>query len=577
VATTTKPDIIRATALHRAQYGKVWCYAPDGQTPIPPGVQELRWSPLAGAEDWAVAIRTAHDITKTMSTTEVTHGDHWRDRARDVLSPVFHWAAVRGLPLRAARDAVLELATVNADPENPRRKLMLGDLIARELQRMPAANPAASSVLTSVMSTGERELASIVSTAARALQVYQLPQAITSTEQPNFDPAAFVRGEYGRSTVYIMSSNESQQLVAPLVVAFLGQIRQAQFRQQRLFAHAQMSQRDGSDPGDDNEAALAAALRQDIASRVSEISTTVFALDEMYGIAPIPDLANMLSEGGSQGVLVAGAVQDLALIKDRWRIAGDSFMTLFQDVLVYPGLRHGDTLEAVSKVIGDYDRETPGTSYGQGGQGPTWNVATSLQRRRIMPPDEVSRGPVAGNQDVIVHLSPQGAGQLVATPYWRAAPWPQVLTNSIEMALRCPESTWAQYRRMTGRPVDEPPLTDLPIPNLARWAEQSRAFDPWAERYLAARRQWEGRLLPCTTPTARQDSRRSRRCAAPRRRSCRRRSRSGGRATHRSRSARSIARPSISRSGCSRSWLRCMAARWPSCSATAGSCCSPAR
>jgi hypothetical protein len=60
------------------------------------------------------------------------------------------------------------------------------------------------------------------------------------------------------------------------------------------------------------------------------------ALDEMYGIAPIPDIVNMLSEGGSQGVLVAGAVQDLTLVKDRWNVAGDSFLTLFGDVLVFP-------------------------------------------------------------------------------------------------------------------------------------------------------------------------------------------------------------------------------------------------
>jgi type IV secretory pathway TraG/TraD family ATPase VirD4 len=51
VVTTTKPDDIRATAVVRAQYGRVWCYAPDGDAPIPPGVTELRWSPLSGAGD----------------------------------------------------------------------------------------------------------------------------------------------------------------------------------------------------------------------------------------------------------------------------------------------------------------------------------------------------------------------------------------------------------------------------------------------------------------------------------------------------------------------------------------------
>lgn len=103
----------------------------------------------------------------------------------------------------------------------------------------------------------------------------------------------------------------------------------------------------------------------------------VFALDEMYGIAPIPDIANMLSEGGSQGVLVAGAVQDLALVKDRWNAADDSFLTLFGDVLVFPGIQHGDTLEAVSKLIGEEDVPMPGMTEGTSGGQRTYTESTS--------------------------------------------------------------------------------------------------------------------------------------------------------------------------------------------------------
>jgi type IV secretory pathway TraG/TraD family ATPase VirD4 len=497
VATSTKPDIVRATALARANYGRVWCYAPDGQTPIPPGVHELRWSPIGGAADWSVALRTANDMTKSLETKSMTGGDHWRDRARDTLAPVFHWAALRGYSLRQARDAVFELATLNDDPVHPGRRVTLGDLIVRDLQKHRDADRAAAAVLTSVMSTGERELASILSEASRALQVYQLPGAIASTEKPNFDPAAFVAGAYGRSTVYIMSSTESQELVKPLVIAFLNQIRQQQYLQQRRYMQEQMERRRAEfDPGD--EAAMVAAFKQDLGEQVASTSTTVFALDEMYGIAPIPDLPNMLSEGGSQGVLVAGAVQDLALIKDRWKMAGDSFLTLFQDVLVFPGIRHGDTLEMVSKLVGEEDVPMPSTSVGASGTQHTWTESTSFQRRRRLPPDQVSRGPDPNNQDVLLHLSAQGVGQLWATPYWRSPPWPQVLTSCIELALSGKgESMWAEGARLMGRTdVVEPPLTDLPIPDLTRWAERQRGSDPWAERYLAAKQRWE------TRPTA---------------------------------------------------------------------------
>jgi type IV secretion system protein VirD4 len=495
VVTSTKPDIVRATALARAEYGTVWCYAPDGQTPIPPGVHELRWSPIGGAADWSVALRTANDMTKSLETKSMTGGDHWRDRARDTLAPVFHWAALRGYPLRQARDAVFELVTPNDDPVHPGRRVMLGELIVRDLQKDRRADSGAAAVLTSVMSTSDRELASIISEASRALQVYQLPGAIASTEQPNFDPAAFVAGRYGRSTVYIMSSTESQELVAPLVIAFLNQIRQQQYFQQRQYVQEQMARRraevdpDGGFPLD--------AFKKDTQDQVAATSTTVMALDEMYGIAPIPDLPNMLSEGGSQGVLVAGAVQDLALIKDRWKMAGDSFLTLFQDVLIFPGVRHGDTLEMVSKLIGDYDREMPTTSTQRGAGGTSYTEGVSFQRQRRVPPDDVSRGPDPTNQDVLFHLSSQGVGQLWATPYWRSPPWAQVLTSCIELALSGKgESTWAEGARLMGRTdVVEPPLTDLPIPDLTPWAERQRGTDPWADRYLVAKRRWETRLF----------------------------------------------------------------------------------
>ena len=39
----------------------------------------------------------------------------------------------------------------------------------------------------------------------------------------------------------------------------------------------------------------------------------------------------------------------------------------------------------------------------------------------------------------------------------------------------------------------EPPLTDLPIPDLTAWATGEGARDPWGPRYLAAKQHWERR------------------------------------------------------------------------------------
>jgi type IV secretory pathway TraG/TraD family ATPase VirD4 len=476
VATSTKDDVLRATAFARAPSGRVWVYAPDGGTPLPPGVHQLRWSPIGQAGDWATAVRTARDMTKALVTERQTDGDHWKERAADTLAPVFHWACLKGAPMRVARDMIYQLCT-----PVPGGKILIGEQIVNDLRSDRRADPAAAAVLASVMAASDRERASILSTAVRALQVYQLPGAVASTDEPNFEPAAFVRGDYGHSTVYIISSNENQDLCAPLVVGLLNQIRQEQYKAHRRRTHAEMS-----------GAAWNDATNPDVANRLVDEETrgiggVTFVLDEIFGIAPIPDLANMLSEGGSQGVQVCAAVQDLALIKERWKTAGESFLTLFGDVLVFPGIRHGDTLEIVSKLIGEYDREVPGTSSQYGPQS-SYTESTSIKRERIMPPDVVSRGADPANPDLVVHLSPRGPSLLSATPYWRAAPWPQILTDLIEWSLEKPVSAWPQR---LGRSEPEPLRTALPIPDLTAWATAELHRDPWAARYLEAKQRWE--------------------------------------------------------------------------------------
>jgi hypothetical protein len=78
---------------------------------------------------------------------------------------------------------------------------------ARVIPPDPRADRAAAAVLISIMNIHERGAVEHLSTAARALQLYQPRHAIASTENPNFDPAAFVAGAYGRPTVYMMPAS----------------------------------------------------------------------------------------------------------------------------------------------------------------------------------------------------------------------------------------------------------------------------------------------------------------------------------------------------------------------------------
>jgi type IV secretory pathway TraG/TraD family ATPase VirD4 len=483
VVTSTKTDVVRATAIARAQLGRCWCYAPDGETPIPSGLHELRWSPLTGSEDWGAAIRTAHSMTQTLSEIGVQDATHWTDRATDVLSAVFHWAALTERTMAKACEAILSLMAVwDVDGE----KVKIGNFIVSELRRHPKANKTAASVMLNLMSLGDRELSGIISTATRAVQVYQLPGAIRSTENPNFAAAEFVRAHWGESTIYIISSRDNQRLVAPLVVALLAQIRRAQYTWIRTIEHEGL-----------------------LPNVPIDTWTTTFVLDEMANIAPIPkdDLTSILSEGGSQGLLLMAAVQDLALIEDRWKTAGQSFLTLFGDVIIAPGIRHRGTIEAVSALIGDYDAPSPSMSQSTGQSGSSSSQSMGYQRRRLVPPEMVHSGLHPNMPTLCIHLSARGNGQLMTTRWWKDEPWPWVLAACAWEAYYSRVPLWVRQFRELGNDVeDEPPVTDLPLPDLRPWMAprmfahpytiagelvDNPEFTPWAHRYKTALLGWD--------------------------------------------------------------------------------------
>jgi hypothetical protein len=54
-------------------------------------------------------------------------------------------------------------------------------------------------------------------------------------------------------------------------------------------------------------------------------------------------------------------VQDLALIKSRWPKEADAFLTMFGHVVIFPGIRHTATLEAVCTLVGNWDKPKQST------------------------------------------------------------------------------------------------------------------------------------------------------------------------------------------------------------------------
>lgn len=364
VSTSTKPDVMEATLKARMRLGRCWLLDPSATVDSPSGVSRVRWSPVAPAGRWEEALLTARAMVGAARPGQ-TWGEagHWTERAEALLAPLLHAAALSGADMRVVVRWVLR------HDLNPARAALAGH----------GADMAAD-VLAGLAATDDREMSGIWSTAAGVLAAYRSQVAVGWTRNPNLDPAALG----GTSdTVYICAPARTQALVAPIVVAFLEQVRAGAYR-----------------------AAASSDLRLPV----------TLALDELANIAPLPDLPAMVSEGGSQGVLTLAALQDLSQARARWGREAEGFLTLFGTKLVMPGIADLATLEQVSRLGGEVDVAQRSVSRGAW-WGPGRGAATvswSPRRQRRLPVDAINQLPV-GSGLVIAGRQPPA---LVALPPW---------------------------------------------------------------------------------------------------------------------------------------------------------------
>jgi len=155
-----------------------------------------------------------------------------------------------------------------------------------------------------------------------------------------------------------------------------------------------------------------------------------FCLDEIANIAPIHDLPALVSEAGGQHLHILACLQDLSQARSRWGAdAADGFLSLFQTKLVLSGIADGRTLEAISLVLGEYDRRL--VSHAVSRSAPNEYFATSTdsesntshtQRHRTLTPGDIARLPPG--HGLLLH----GAhwGPLRLTPWYRTHPWTAV-------------------------------------------------------------------------------------------------------------------------------------------------------
>jgi type IV secretory pathway TraG/TraD family ATPase VirD4 len=271
---------------------------------------------------------------------------HWTERAEALLGPLLHAAWLSGAEMETVLGWTLRQETQAAHTV----------LHAHGVQT-------AADVLGGIAGTDRRELSGIWSSLAGVLAAYRSDSVLDNSSGVNFDPAALVASS---DTVYVCAPARHQELAAPIVVAFLEQVRSAAYSSRSAITDA-------------NQAAPQVTL----------------VLDELANIAPLPDLPGLVAEGGGQGVLTVGCLQDLSQARVKWGAAADGFLSLFGAKLVLPGIGDMSTLELVSRLGGDVDTPTRTVSrsspWGPGMGAATVNWSTTRQRR--IPPEAVNQLP----------------------------------------------------------------------------------------------------------------------------------------------------------------------------------------
>lgn len=383
VATSTKSDVLDATMAARSHVGTCHLFDPTASVPDRSGVHRLRWSPLPECTSWRTALATARSLV-VVGTPDGGSGhgsgtgSHWTERAQALLAPLLHAAALQGEDMRTV------LGWVDRHRAMPAQQI-LSDAdagIARDL-------------LDGIVTTDDRELSGIWSTASGALGGFRSEEALAATCDPDFDPRAFVGST---DTVYIAAPAHHQALVAPLVVGFLDDIRRATYER--------------------------AALHRDA-------PPVVLALDELANIAPLPDLPSMISEGGGQGLVTLACFQDLSQARHRWPTQADGFPSLFGTTVVLPGIGDVRTLEALSVLSGDGELVTRSVTRGRvlsdrplgdllSGGRPQVGEQLSTQWRRRLAPDVITRGMPGG---ALAFDSRNQPGWIPLAAAHRSEPW----------------------------------------------------------------------------------------------------------------------------------------------------------
>ncbi|MGH8895642.1 MAG: type IV secretory system conjugative DNA transfer family protein [Egibacteraceae bacterium] len=266
VATSMKPDVIRATWHHRALRGQVWIFNPLQAGRLPSNT----WTPLTSCRTWAGAKEMGSWLASAADLKAVTRDDahYWTMLGGKLLSVLLYAAAGTG---RSMAD-VVRWVDVQDQAEVDAALDGLGDPMALDAWEACKARE-------------DRTRSSVYGTAETLLDVYADPRVQASADSCEIDLDLLLSGDH---TLYLYAPAHQQRRLRPLFVALLTAVAR---RAQELAAERP----DGMlDP------------------------RLLLCLDEAGNIAAIPDLPELATTGRGQGIQLVSIFHDLGQLQHRY-------------------------------------------------------------------------------------------------------------------------------------------------------------------------------------------------------------------------------------------------------------------
>ncbi len=334
VATSIKPDVLRATLAHRAALGEVWVYDPLGLS----GVPAAQWTPLAYCGSYAKAKRVGRMLADAADVQGHQPDDatYWQLLGAKLLACVLYAAAGTG---RTMAD-VARWVDVQDFDEVATCLGELGDQQALDAWAACIARP-------------DNTRGSVFGTAETLLDVFGDPVVAASAEGCDLDVDALLTSP--NHSLYLYAPASEQERLRPLFELLVSVVI---MRAEELAA----AQPDGM------------------------LSPRLFVcLDEAGNCAAIKKLPQLATTGRGQGIQLLTVWHDEAQLAYRYGRRAATVLNGHRAKLFLSGQADPASLELASKLVGDQAVTQTSQTVGDGRQSETVSVGW----RRLVPVEAV--------------------------------------------------------------------------------------------------------------------------------------------------------------------------------------------